>query len=110
EDRPLDGAAQQLRARALAPLELEQVVEAAPDLELDRVAPEGVEVALPIAGGDQALQGLHERAVIEPLAPGALERRREHRLGFERPPAAAAGPSRSMSPLLSAHHFAFCHD
>src|SRR6185437_14742780 len=65
EDRPLDGAREHCGVIALAALEFEQVVEASPDLELDGIASETVEIALRIAGGDEALQRLNERAVME---------------------------------------------
>ena len=84
EDRPFDGPREQRRILALASLELQEVVQAAADLVLHRVAPEIIEVALRVAGSDQAPQRQDERGVVECLPPGALERRGKQHLGIER--------------------------
>src|SRR6185437_5192305 len=104
EDRPLDGAREHCGVIALAALEFEQVVEASPDLELDGIASETVEIALRIAGGDEALQRLNERAVMESVPSDALERCREHVRDVERPRALPRDDPLAQNPLLSIHH------
>src|SRR6185437_10913584 len=106
EDRPLDGPREQGGTLALATLELEEVVEAAADLELDRLTTQRIEITFRVARGDEALERLNERAVAEIGAARALERCREHILRPECGPATPSDDTRVRNPILSVHLYA----